>query len=138
MSENNKYQFNYSNTREKLHLNPEVVVKTGEIRGDVAKWFASEKSEKVEGDITTFSYNGATGSMPSKIFEKNFTDVAELVTDIEDLVCGAINENGKAVDDYKAGKEDAALHFLMGRVMEATKGKSNPHDIVKLLQEKLD
>jgi hypothetical protein len=56
-----------------------VVVKTGEKRGNVAHWFASGKKtdDVVEGDITTFFYDGTNGSMPTKIFEKNFTKVEE-------------------------------------------------------------
>jgi hypothetical protein len=63
------YRFNYG---EKGGMKI-VVVKTGEVRGDVAKWFATDEKAPVEGDITNFFYDGRTGSMPTKIFDKNFT-----------------------------------------------------------------
>ena len=56
-----------------------AVTKTGDTKGNVAQWFATEKNKEefVEGDITTFEYEGSKGSMPTKIFEKNFEEVQE-------------------------------------------------------------
>lgn len=56
-----------------------TVTKTGETKGNVALWFATDnrKSDNVEGDITTFEYDGSKGSMPTKIFEKNFQEVTD-------------------------------------------------------------
>jgi aspartyl-tRNA(Asn)/glutamyl-tRNA(Gln) amidotransferase subunit B len=56
------------------------------------------------------------------------------------VVLRAIDEamaaNPKAVDDYRAGKV-AALDFLFGKVMKATRGKANPQLTRRLLSEKL-
>jgi len=41
------------------------------------------------------------------------------------------------VADYKAGRE-AALKFLVGQVMRATKGRANPALASDLLKKKLD
>ena len=66
-----KYAFQYGSEPKP------TVTKTGEARGNVAKWFVSDsksksKDEEVEGDITTFEYEGSKASLPTKIFEKNF------------------------------------------------------------------
>jgi aspartyl-tRNA(Asn)/glutamyl-tRNA(Gln) amidotransferase subunit B len=49
---------------------------------------------------------------------------------------GAIESNPKAVDDYRAGKS-AALDFLFGEVMKATRGQANPQVTRRLLAERL-
>ena len=42
----------------------------------------------------------------------------------------------KAVEDFKAGKENA-IKFLMGQVMSATKGKANPPMVMEMLKKKM-
>jgi aspartyl-tRNA(Asn)/glutamyl-tRNA(Gln) amidotransferase subunit B len=48
-----------------------------------------------------------------------------------------IRANPKSVEDYRAGKA-AAINFLKGQVMKASKGKANPNlvgdTLVRLLQ----
>lgn len=78
MSKENKnkvfYDFNHS--EDEL-----IIIKTAEVKGDVGKWFnvdtkhGRHKREIVNGDITEFICDGRKGSMPTKIFEKNFTKV---------------------------------------------------------------
>lgn len=55
---------------------------------------------------------------------------------VEQAVKQSIKENPEAVSDYYEGKKKA-LNFLMGQVMRITRGKANPGEIVKLLQEEL-
>ena len=45
----------------------------------------------------------------------------------------AIDNNPKAVDDYRGGKEKA-LGALVGQVMKAMKGKADPGSVNKMLQ----
>ena len=47
-----------------------------------------------------------------------------------------INSNPQAVSDFKSGKE-AALKFLVGQVMKATKGRANPTVVNEVLKKKL-
>ena len=54
----------------------------------------------------------------------------------KEFVLTAINENPKAVEDYKAGNQKS-LTFLMGQVMKLSKGKTNPQIATKLLLEEL-
>ncbi len=56
---------------------------------------------------------------------------------VQKAVKQSIDENPEAVSDYYEGKRKA-LNFLMGQVMRITRGKADPGEIVKLLQEELD
>ena len=47
-----------------------------------------------------------------------------------------IEENTQAVCDYRNGKE-ASIGFLVGKVMQITKGTANPNDVRNTLIEEL-
>ena len=53
------------------------------------------------------------------------------------VIAEVIAEHASAVDDYRAGK-DEALKFLVGMVMKATKGRANPQDANRLLLDALE
>ncbi len=55
---------------------------------------------------------------------------------LQALVDKVVNENPKAVEDFKAGKKKA-VGALVGQIMKATKGKANPRVINELLNKKL-
>ena len=61
------------------------------------------------------------------------SDTAALSTWVEE----AIAANPKSVADYQSGKK-AALQFLMGQVMRASKGKANPPMVLDALRQTLD
>lgn len=66
-----------------------------------------------------------TGLDPHDIIkEKNWQQVSD-PSHLKDLVEKIIEENPKAVTDYKAGKA-AALQFLIGKAMSELGGKANP------------
>ena len=77
-----------------------------------------------------------TGADPSHIIEEKglsqITDEAK----IEKIVKKVLTKNQKAVLDYKKGKENA-LQFLIGKVMNQTKGKANPEIVSKILKKLL-
>lgn len=52
---------------------------------------------------------------------------------LKEIVERIVSENPKSVADYRNGKEKA-LGFLMGQVMKATGGKSNPSVVSQLLK----
>lgn len=63
----------------------------------------------------------------------------EAVSDISELekFCKeAIEENPKAVEDYRKG-EIKALNFIIGSVMKKTKGKAEPNVVKQLILEKI-
>lgn len=78
----------------------------------------------------------ATGKEPAKIVEEKglvqISDEGELTKIIEEIIAN----NPKSVEDYRNGKT-AAVGFLVGQTMKATKGKANPSLVNKLLKEKL-
>lgn len=53
------------------------------------------------------------------------------------IVDETIKENSKAVEDFKAGKQ-ASLGFLVGQVMQKTKGTADPNSARSILIEKLN
>ncbi|MFH0889987.1 MAG: Asp-tRNA(Asn)/Glu-tRNA(Gln) amidotransferase subunit GatB [Candidatus Aenigmatarchaeota archaeon] len=58
--------------------------------------------------------------------EKNIAKIVETI----------IKTNAKAVAEYKTGRKEA-FEFLVGQVMKATKGSSDPSEIRKVLKERL-
>ena len=49
----------------------------------------------------------------------------------------AIDENPKAVNDYKEGQKNS-INFLVGQVMRLTKGKADPGETVKILKDLIE
>jgi aspartyl-tRNA(Asn)/glutamyl-tRNA(Gln) amidotransferase subunit B len=56
--------------------------------------------------------------------------------DLELAVKEAIRENPRAVKDYLSGRGEA-LNFLAGKVMELTRGRADPREVLKLLRAEL-
>ena len=54
-----------------------------------------------------------------------------------EIVRTAIAENPRAVEDFRAGKKQAA-GFLVGQVMKATRGRANPGAVNEILRRELD
>jgi len=76
-----------------------------------------------------------TEKSPDEIVkEKNLLQIDDAGF-IEKLVKEVIEENPKAIDDYRKGKEKV-IGFLVGQVMKKAKGKANP-SVVKNTFEKI-
>ena len=56
---------------------------------------------------------------------------------LDPVITRIIEENQKAVQDYRGGKK-AALGALVGQVMRHTRGKADPKLAGRLLRERLD
>lgn len=54
-----------------------------------------------------------------------------------EIIKGIINSNAQAVSDYQAGQAKA-LGFLVGQVMQVTKGQANPQIVNKLIKATLE
>ena len=54
------------------------------------------------------------------------------VSELEKYCREAISENPKAVEDYKKG-EAKALNFIVGKVMQKTKGKATPKEVNEII-----
>ncbi len=98
------------------------VVANGEIGSTVAKQVFEEMYR--------------SGDAPSAIINakglRQINDTAALRSAAQ----SAISANPKVVEDYKSGKT-AAIKFLLGQVMRATKGQANPKVAEEILQEEL-
>ncbi len=78
-----------------------------------------------------------TGNLPDEIIkEKGLIQIAD-EDEIIKIIDKVINENPKAVEEYKAGKKEV-IGFLVGQVMKLTKGKANPKLTNKILQANLN
>ncbi len=78
----------------------------------------------------------ATRNHPEYILkEKNIQRIAS-DEELSKIVLEIIQENPKAVADYKAGKEKS-IGFLIGKIMQKTKGQANPQKVQAILQEKM-
>jgi aspartyl-tRNA(Asn)/glutamyl-tRNA(Gln) amidotransferase subunit B len=54
--------------------------------------------------------------------------------ELKEIAQKVISQNEKAIEDYKKGKENA-LQFLVGKIMQETKGKANPEAVKEILKE---
>lgn len=65
--------------------------------------------------------------------EKGLIQISD-TGEIEALVLEVVNNNPKAVEDYKGGKGNS-IGFLVGQVIKASKGKANPRLANELLKK---
>ncbi len=127
---------------EVLHLLKEKKLRIGELlftSKDLAGMIGLLDIGTISGKIakTVFEEMSRTGKPPGEIVrEKNLvqiTDEKAIVAAVEE----AIRTNGKAVDQYLQGKQQA-LGFLVGQIMKGTRGKANPALANRLLRERLE
>lgn len=76
-----------------------------------------------------------TGKHPKQIVEEKGLKKIASRKELEKLVDKIFAENQKAVKD--ALTDDKAMHFLVGQLMKATKGKADPELANEIIREKL-
>jgi aspartyl-tRNA(Asn)/glutamyl-tRNA(Gln) amidotransferase subunit B len=91
-------------------------------------------------NITTtnkmYVYIIETGKTADEIIsERGLSQISD-TRELEKIVADVIKSNVQPVADYRAGKE-AALKFLVGQVMKATRGRANPQLVNEVLKQKL-
>src|SRR3989338_7150983 len=69
------------------------------------------------------------------VLEKSLTQVSDDAA-IQGWIKEALESNPKVVQDFKSGKETAAM-FLVGQVMKKSQGKANPGKVRELMIERL-
>jgi aspartyl-tRNA(Asn)/glutamyl-tRNA(Gln) amidotransferase subunit B len=109
-----------------IHLATLVqLIDRGEITGPIAKAIADQMVLSPQTD-------------PREIIAKN-PDFQPMnaSTDIEPIVSQVLEENPQSVADYKAGRTKA-FGFLVGQVMQRTRGKASPQVVNELLRSRLD
>ncbi|MFZ3054414.1 MAG: Asp-tRNA(Asn)/Glu-tRNA(Gln) amidotransferase subunit GatB [Minisyncoccales bacterium] len=94
----------------------------GDISSNIAKMVLIEmfKTQKDPSDI---------------IAEKGLSQITDS-GEIEGIIKEVLVKNPKAVEDYKAGKQNS-FAFLIGQTMAASKGKANPQTVAELLKKQL-
>ncbi|MFH1752903.1 MAG: Asp-tRNA(Asn)/Glu-tRNA(Gln) amidotransferase subunit GatB [Candidatus Omnitrophota bacterium] len=100
-----------------------TLIDKGEISGKIAKVILPEMIDTKKSAKEIVKAKGM-----SQIKDKD-----ELTKILDEVIVS----NAKPVEDYKSGKE-AALTFLVGQVMKATKGKANPKIVNEMLKERMD
>ncbi|MFL2653976.1 MAG: Asp-tRNA(Asn)/Glu-tRNA(Gln) amidotransferase subunit GatB [Dehalococcoidia bacterium] len=103
----------------------------------VAIYFENKINNKILKTVLEEMWN--TGSKPNDIItNKNLVIISD-TNELEDKINNIIENNPKAVEDFKAGKEQSQK-FLLGQVMKETKGQADPkissEIINKILQTK--
>ncbi len=78
-----------------------------------------------------------TGRSPSVIVKESGLVQITSGNEIADAVKKVINDNPKAAEDFRGGKEEA-IKFLTGQVMRETKGRARPDVVTQILREKLN
>lgn len=92
--------------------------------------------------IATFIVNNpseAKDKSPQELVESLIAKGQNMIVDegqLGEIVQRAINQNDKAVADYKKGKE-AALQVIMGVIMQETKGKADAKKAIEVLKQLL-
>ncbi len=77
-----------------------------------------------------------TGVDPSTIVDENNLRQMSDNSELEKIVKEVIKKNPKAVEDYRAGKQNV-LQFLAGQAMAQTRGTAKPEKVQELLKKLL-
>lgn len=95
------------------------------------------KQNKISGSIAkrVLEKMYATGQDPETIIEEEGLSVVTETSELEGIIDSVIAENNKVVSDID--KNPNAIKFLLGQVMQKTKGAADPNKSREILEEKL-
>ncbi len=96
--------------------------------------YSKEMSSKIAKIVLLEMFKSGKGA--KEIIEEKGLSQIDDQGEVEEFVKQVIDENEKAVQDYKQGKE-TAVQFLVGQVMAKSRGRANPSDVENILKEKL-
>ncbi|MCX5692183.1 MAG: Asp-tRNA(Asn)/Glu-tRNA(Gln) amidotransferase subunit GatB [Candidatus Omnitrophica bacterium] len=77
-----------------------------------------------------------TGKDPEKLVKEKGLEQISDINLLEAAINQVIAENQKSAEDFRSGKDNAVM-FLVGKVMQKTKGRANPNKVNEMLREKL-
>ena len=86
---------------------------------------------------TVFEEMWDTGSKPEDIISSKNLGIISNTDELESTISTIIENNPKAVEDFKAGKEQSKK-FLLGQVMRETKGQADPKVSTELINKILE
>jgi aspartyl-tRNA(Asn)/glutamyl-tRNA(Gln) amidotransferase subunit B len=80
-----------------------------------------------------------TGKKPRTLAEELNLIQKSDIGELEKIVDEVLRDNPQAVEDFKAGgkKSGKARGFLLGQVMQKTRGRANPKVAAEILDEKI-
>lgn len=153
-----RYTADYFETvLEKSKASPKLVCSwiSGELFSRLNKDSVELNASPVDADrfsqlVARIHDNTISGKIAKSVLDKMWTvkDTADHIIDqeglkqisdsseIEKMIDDVIAANPDQVAEYQSGKEKL-LAFFVGQVMKASRGKANPGELNKLLQEKL-
>jgi len=111
-----------------------VKIKPAHIQELVTLVEAGRISSKIAQEVFTEMFS--SGESAGEIVEKKGLSQVSDAGAIEAFCDDVIAANPGPASDFKAGKI-AALNFLKGQVMKASKGKANPAVVGEILERKL-
>ena len=106
---------------------------------NLAKLVVLIKKDTISGKIGKIVFEDmfAKGKNPEDIIkEKNLVQITD-TSSLDPIIEEVLADNAESVEQYKAGKTKV-IGFLVGQMMQKTKGKANPGLVNKMLKEKLD
>lgn len=109
-------------------------VDAGRFSGLVARIHDSTISGKIGKEILDKMWAGSDDA--DAIIDKEGLRQISDSSEIEKMIDDVIAANPDQLAEYRAGKEKLLAYFV-GQVMKASRGKANPGELNKLLQEKL-
>ena len=115
--------------------NPEDIKFSAENLGKLVKLVDGGKINKTTAK-QIFEIIYAENIDPEKYVKDNGLEMVSDDGALEKMVDEVIANNPKSVEDYKKGKK-AAIGFLVGQIMKATKGQANAGKVNQMIQEKL-
>jgi aspartyl-tRNA(Asn)/glutamyl-tRNA(Gln) amidotransferase subunit B len=82
------------------------------------------------------SIASTTGGSPRQIVAERGLGQVNDETQLREVVARVLEDNSKAIDDFRAGKQ-AALGFLIGAAMRQLRGAGNPDTVRRILTESI-
>lgn len=84
-----------------------------------------------------FAEMAVSGDRPDVIVKKRGLGQISSEGELDSIVSNIIKDNDKVVSDFRNGKKNA-LGFLVGKVMQKTRGKANPKIVNQMLEDKIN
>jgi len=117
-----------NNENVSLKIKPEyfaqftVLITEGKLPGPIAKQVMVEMAK--------------SDQAPEQIVKSKGLSATE-GKDLDKIIANVLKENKSAVDQYQQGNANS-IQFLIGQVMQQTKGQADPKQVQELIKQKLD
>ncbi len=120
--------------REDLEID-EAPVSALQLGGLVARIVDGTISNKLARDVFDALWTGEGGTADEVIAQRGLQQISDSGA-LEALIDEVVANHSAMVAEWRSGKEKA-LNALVGKVMQATRGKANPQRVNELLRQKL-